>query len=130
MPIIDIEELELDPWEEDITWEDIDFEEYDFEELEIEEIEEEEIEFLFEEPEGQWSDEEPLEEEEEFEIIEEDEILLEEGTLALFYGNNYLHRVTPVTSKKSRILATLNYNLKKHVKLSENARIIFFGRLN
>ena len=59
-----------------------------------------------------------------------DEILLEEGTLALFYGNNYLHRVTPVTSKKSRILATLNYNLKKHIKLSENARIIFFGRLN
>ena len=59
-----------------------------------------------------------------------DEILLEEGTLALFFGNNYLHRVTPVTSKKSRILATLNYNLKKYVKLSENARIIFFGRLN
>ena len=59
-----------------------------------------------------------------------DEIVLEEGTLVLFCGSNYLHRVTPVTSKKSRILATLNYNLEKHVKLSENARLIFFGRLN
>ena len=59
-----------------------------------------------------------------------DEIELEEGTLVLFSGNNYLHRVTPVTSKKSRILATLNYNIKKNVKLSANARLIFFGRLN
>ena len=58
------------------------------------------------------------------------EIKLEEATLVLFNGNNYLHRVTPVTSKKSRILATLNYNLKKNIKLSENARLIFFGRLN
>ncbi|MBC8285478.1 MAG: 2OG-Fe(II) oxygenase [Nitrospinae bacterium] len=62
--------------------------------------------------------------------IKADELELEEGTLVLFYGNNYLHRVTPVTSKKSRILATLNYNLEKSIKLSENARLTFFGRLN
>ena len=51
------------------------------------------------------------------------------GTLILFYGRNYLHRVTPVTSNKSRILVTLNYNLEKNIKLSENARLTFFGRL-
>ena len=50
------------------------------------------------------------------------------GTLILFYGRNYLHRVTPVTSKKCRILVTLNYNLEKNIELSENARLTFFGR--
>jgi hypothetical protein len=53
---------------------------------------------------------------------------IEEGTLVLFYGSNYLHRVTPVTSNKHRILVTLNYNLQKNIKLSENARLTFFGR--
>ncbi len=53
----------------------------------------------------------------------------EEGTLILFYGRNYLHRVLPVTSKKKRILATLNYNLEKNIKLSESTRLLFFGRL-
>ena len=52
------------------------------------------------------------------------------GTLVLFYGRNYLHRVTPVTSKKPRILVTLNYNEEKGIKLSENARLTFFGRVN
>ena len=51
------------------------------------------------------------------------------GTLVLFYGRNYLHRVTPVTSKKCRILVTLNYNLEKNVELSQNARLTFFGRI-
>ena len=51
------------------------------------------------------------------------------GTLILFYGRNYLHRVTPVTSKKFRILVTLNYNLEKNIILSENARLTFFGRV-
>ena len=51
------------------------------------------------------------------------------GTLILFYGRNYLHRVTPVTSKKFRILVTLNYNLEKNIMLSENARLTFFGRI-
>ena len=52
------------------------------------------------------------------------------GTLLLFYGRNYLHRVTPVTSKKERVLVTLNYNLEKGIKLSKNARETFFGRQN
>ena len=51
------------------------------------------------------------------------------GSLILFYGRNYLHRVTPITSMKSRILVTLNYNLEKNIKLSENGRLTFFGRL-
>ncbi len=54
---------------------------------------------------------------------------VEPGSLILFYGRNYLHRVTPVTSSKSRILVTLNYNLEKNIKLSENGRLTFFGRL-
>ena len=54
----------------------------------------------------------------------------EAGTLILFYGRNYLHRVTPVTSKKPRILVTLNYNEEEGTKLSENARLTFFGRIN
>ena len=54
---------------------------------------------------------------------------VEPGSLILFYGRNYLHRVTPVTSVKSRILVTLNYNLEKNIKLSENGRLTFFGRL-
>ena len=57
------------------------------------------------------------------------ELSVHPGTLILFYGRNYLHRVTPVTSNKSRILVTLNYNLEKNIKLSENARLTFFGRL-
>ena len=58
------------------------------------------------------------------------ELSVQPGTLILFYGRNYLHRVTPVTSKKCRILVTLNYNLEKGVELSENARLTFFGRIN
>jgi hypothetical protein len=54
---------------------------------------------------------------------------VQSGSLILFYGRNYLHRVTPVTSVKSRILVTLNYNLEKNIKLSENGRLTFFGRL-
>ena len=57
------------------------------------------------------------------------ELFVQPGTLILFYGRNYLHRVTPVTSKKCRILVTLNYNLEEGVELSENARLTFFGRI-
>ena len=53
-----------------------------------------------------------------------------EGTLVLFYGRNYLHRVTPVKSDTPRILITLNYNEENDIKLSENARLTFFGRTN
>ena len=52
------------------------------------------------------------------------------GTLVLFYGRNYLHRVTPITSDKSRILVTLNYNEEEGTQLSENARLTFFGRIS
>ncbi len=54
----------------------------------------------------------------------------EETMLVLFNGRNNLHRVTPVTSKKHRVLVTLNYNLEENIELSENARMTFFGRLN
>jgi len=56
------------------------------------------------------------------------ELQIGEGTLVLFHGSNYLHRVTPVTSNKHRVLVTLNYNLQKNIELSENARLTFFGR--
>ncbi len=59
-----------------------------------------------------------------------EKIDVDAGTLVLFYGRNYLHRVTPVLSKKPRILVTLNYNEEEGVKLSENARMTFFGRTN
>jgi len=57
------------------------------------------------------------------------ELSVQPGTLILFYGRNYLHRVTPVSSEKCRILVTLNYNLEEGVELSENARLTFFGRI-
>ena len=57
------------------------------------------------------------------------ELSVQPGSLILFYGRNYLHRVSPVTSSKCRILVTLNYNLEKDIKLSENGRLTFFGRL-
>ena len=53
-----------------------------------------------------------------------------DGTLILFYGRNYLHRVTPVQSDTPRILITLNYNEESNIKLSENAILTFFGRTN
>ena len=57
------------------------------------------------------------------------ELSVQPGSLILFYGRNYLHRVTPVTSNRRRILVTLNYNLEKDIMLTENARLTFFGRL-
>ena len=61
--------------------------------------------------------------------INVEELNVKPGTLILFYGRNYLHRVTPVTSNKPRILVTLNYNLEKGIELSKNARKTFFGRI-
>ena len=58
------------------------------------------------------------------------ELNVKPGTLILFYGKNYLHRVTSVKSDKCRILVTLNYNIEKDIELSENARMTFFGRIN
>jgi hypothetical protein len=59
-----------------------------------------------------------------------EELQIEEGTLVLFYGRNYLHRVTPITSTIPRVLATLNYNIEKDLELGEDARLAFFGRLH
>ena len=59
-----------------------------------------------------------------------EELQTEEGTLVLFYGRNYIHRVTPITSTLPRVLATLNYNLEKDLELGEDARLAFFGRLH
>ena len=58
------------------------------------------------------------------------ELLVNPGTLILFYGRNYLHRVTPVKSNKSRILVKLNYNEEQNIELSKNARLTFFGRIS
>ena len=58
------------------------------------------------------------------------ELHVKPGSLILFYGRNYLHRVTPVESDKRRVLVTLNYNLEEGIELSDNARKTFFGRLN
>ena len=57
------------------------------------------------------------------------QLVVNPGTLILFYGRNYLHRVTPVESIKPRILVTLNYNEEDNIMLSENARKTFFGRI-
>ena len=44
-------------------------------------------------------------------------LIVNPGTLVLFYGRNYLHRVTPVESIKPRILVTLNYNEEEQYKV-------------
>ena len=68
-----------------------------------------------------------------YRVLNEDvkvkQLVVNPGTLVLFYGRNYLHRVTPVESIKPRILVTLNYNEEDNIKLSENARKTFFGRI-
>ena len=68
-----------------------------------------------------------------YSVLNEDvkvkQLVVNPGTLVLFYGRNYLHRVTPVESIKPRILVTLNYNEEDNIKLSENARKTFFGRI-
>ena len=56
-------------------------------------------------------------------------LAVSDGTLILFYGRNYLHRVTSVESNTPRILITLNYNEESNVELSNNARLTFFGRM-
>ena len=62
--------------------------------------------------------------------IKANKLNVNDGTLILFYGRNYLHRVTPVGSSIPRILITLNYNEEDNIELSENARLTFFGRVN
>ena len=52
------------------------------------------------------------------------------GTLVLFRGRNSIHRVSPNESDKTRMLAVLAYNAEPGVKLSESARMTFYGRLS
>jgi hypothetical protein len=54
---------------------------------------------------------------------------MEPGTLVLFRGRNSIHRVSPNESAKTRMLAVLAYNDRPGVKLSESARMTFYGRL-
>jgi hypothetical protein len=54
---------------------------------------------------------------------------MDAGTLVLFRGRNSMHRVTPVTGDRTRMLVVLAYNTKPGVSLSESARKTFFGRL-
>ena len=54
---------------------------------------------------------------------------MDPGALVLFRGRNSIHRVTPNESDTTRILAVLAYNADPGVKLSESARMAFYGRL-
>lgn len=54
---------------------------------------------------------------------------MDAGTLVLFRGRNSMHRVTPVTGQRTRILVGLAYNTEPDISLSESARMTFFGRL-
>ena len=59
-----------------------------------------------------------------------DSLAMEAGTLVLFRGRNSIHRVTPVESDLTRILAVLAYNSEPNISLSETSRMTFYGRLN
>lgn len=54
---------------------------------------------------------------------------MDAGALVLFRGRNSMHRVTPVTGSRTRMLAVLAYNTEPGISLSEPARLTFFGRL-
>jgi hypothetical protein len=55
---------------------------------------------------------------------------MENGSLVLFRGKDAIHRVTPTIGGRTRILSVLAYNASAGVKLSESARMTFFGKLN
>ena len=55
---------------------------------------------------------------------------MENGSLVLFRGKNAIHRVTPTEGDLTRVLSVLAYNSEPDVKLSESARMTFFGKLN
>lgn len=52
-----------------------------------------------------------------------------EGTLALFRGRNAIHRVTPTTGDRTRMLVVLAYNSKPNVAISKSASMTFYGRV-
>ncbi len=51
-----------------------------------------------------------------------------EGALVLFRGRDTIHRVTPNTGNRDRILVVLAYNTEPGISLSEEARLTFYGR--
>ena len=57
-------------------------------------------------------------------------LAMENGSLVLFRGKDAIHRVTPTVGDRTRILSVLAYNSEPNVKLSETARMTFFGKLN
>ena len=54
---------------------------------------------------------------------------MDPGALVLFRGRNSIHRVSPNESDTTRMLAVLAYNSEPGIKLSESARMTFYGRL-
>ncbi len=55
---------------------------------------------------------------------------IESGSLVLFRGKNAIHRVTPSEGNLTRVLSVLAYNSEPSIKLTESARMTFFGKLN
>lgn len=50
------------------------------------------------------------------------------GTLSIFNGNQALHRVSPNTGKRQRIVALLNYAAEADYVFNEQVHMRFFGR--
>lgn len=63
-------------------------------------------------------------------ITEPIQLAQSDGSLVLFRGRDTLHRVTPNSGKRDRIIAVLAYNTKPGISLSEEARLTFYGRIN
>ena len=61
--------------------------------------------------------------------IETKTLSMDAGALVMFRGRNSMHRVTPVTGNRTRMLVVLAYNTEPDISLSESARMTFFGRL-
>ena len=56
-------------------------------------------------------------------------LVMDPGALVLFRGRDSMHRVTPVSGARTRMLAVLAYNTQPGIALSESARMTFYGRL-
>jgi len=61
--------------------------------------------------------------------IETKSLTMGPGALALFRGQNSIHRVTPTKGGRTRMLVVLAYNTEPGISLSESARMTFYGRL-
>lgn len=51
------------------------------------------------------------------------------GALVLFRGRRSLHRVTPVSGSRPRLVAVFSYDTEPGVMLSEHNRMLFYGRV-